>query len=539
MDLMALNRRIVAALAALSMGTVGGAADAPLFAVSALAEEAVQPQLSIAAEAIPDSLAAPGDVELRFELTNHSDTELTNIVLTAPDGLVTTPVGELSAEESLVFAAGHSVTQAELSAGSIVCMITCSADGQLCSYPVEVDIRRNTAGPQIEFLRQFSGEIVATGSTATIVYRVYNAGTVPVSDVTVSDSLSDYSETLETLNAGESHSFINHVTILEDVVSAPVLTYSSGSDGKNTYSSRLDEAAIRTVQSRLDATLTGGRSMFDPESIEVVLTLVNSGEADYLNLRVYDDVYGGMIADSIHLPADGSALEIPYTYPLRGDGSYRWHVIAETASGEHVDFITETLNIPDERGEDVLLTLSASASMSKINRHGFVPVTLQLTNIGSGLASNVVISEETLGKICELAVVPTGEPTLHTLRIEVNENSAYRFSASYTDPHGQLRTAMAEPIEITIGAGGSTPEHENGPQPLLSGVSSHVGPSRLFQILLIGSCTMLAVLITVLLVTSRRARIQRKERAAAHKQRLKEEMGKTNRFTPIKRNTKK
>ena len=49
----------------------------------------------------------------------------------------------------------------------------------------------------------------------------------------------------------------------------------------------------------------------------------------------------------------------------------------------------------------------------------------------------------------------------------------------------------------------------------------------------------IASTIIVLLVTSRKARKARKERAAVRKQRMKEEMGKTNRFVPVRHSRKR
>ena len=74
---------------------------------------------------------------------------------------------------------------------------------------------------------------------------------------------------------------------------------------------------------------------------------------------------------------------------------------------------------------------------------------------------------------------------------------------------------------------------------MFGGASMHMGNSPLFLVLLIGSIVVLITLIVVLLITSRRAHMRRKERTAARKQRVREEMGKTNRFKPIRRNPKK
>ena len=159
---------------------------------------------------------------------------------------------------------------------------------------------------------------------------------------------------------------------------------------------------------------------------------------------------------------------------------------------------------------------------------------VELTNIGSALATNVLIHEETLGEIRQMTVVPTGDPTSIQVRLEVTQDAVYTFCATYVDRHGQQRTASAEPIEITIGAGGVSPERGDEDSTLFSGISMHMGNSSLFLVLLIGSIAVLITLIVVLLITSRRARKRRRERTAARKQRVREESGK-----PAKRNPKK
>ena len=172
--------------------------------------------------------------------------------------------------------------------------------------------------------------------------------------------------------------------------------------------------------------------------------------------------------------------------------------------------------------------------MTKINRSGYVPVRLEINNIGSAMASDILIREENLGDVCELAVVPTGDPTIYELRYEVRQNTTLTFTATYADSYGQERVATSDPIEIAIGPGGQTPETGSRPNSLIGGLSTQISNSPLFMGLLIGSCVVLVVLIVVLAITSRRARARRKERAAARKQRLKEDMAKTARFKPVR-----
>lgn len=286
--------------------------------------------------------------------------------------------------------------------------------------------------------------------------------------------------------------------------------------------------------------------MFSSDTAEVILQMTNGGNIDYFDITVFDDIYGGIIADSVNVPAGGEPVEVAHSYPIREDSSYRWRVVGRTSAGDPIDFITntETVYLDDPIG-DPLLTIRATTSMPKISRSGSVPVRIELTNIGNSMAANVRIFEESNGQLFELAVVPTGAPTARELPYKITEDTTLIFSASYTDSYGQERIATAEPLTITIGPGGQRPETVDHSNSIIGGIAAQMQHSELFIGLLFGSITVLVVLIVVLLITSRRIRIKRKELASARKQRIKEEMAKTNRFKPlrlrqdIKSNTKK
>ena len=186
-----------------------------------------------------------------------------------------------------------------------------------------------------------------------------------------------------------------------------------------------------------------------------------------------------------------------------------------------------------------MLALEASASLPHIRHSGYVTFTLEISNAGDGMASNVVLSEASLGELGELAVVPAGEPTRYTVRLEVGESTDYLFSATYTGADDETRVATADAVSVIVGAGGEDPEPEEPDAALAEGAPMQMGNSSLFLVLLIGSCVVLVVLVVVLLVTSRKARKARKERAAVRKQRMKEEMGKTNRFVPVRHSRKR
>lgn len=535
---MRIGTRLLAALFAFALAWMGGAAIAPRFAMSAQAEEAEAPALDIAATVSPEAVAGPGDVELTFTLTNRSEGTLYDVSLALADGLIAEVVGDIAAGESRTVSRTHTVAQAELDAGSIGYVVTCESENAgLHSYSIAIEISQDGAELEVEFLRRISSAQVTVGNTATVAYRVENTGTAAVENVVVSDPGVGFEARIEGLEAGQSELFLHRTAISEDVVSEPVLSYSAAGQ-ENVYTIRLEAVDIEAAQGRLNATLVAGVSMFDSEMVEAVLQLTNAGDVDYRDIVVYDDVYGGVIADGISLPAGGDPVEITHTYPLRGEGTYCWRITGTSAAGAQVDFITDVQTVAAEAGEP-LLALEASASLPHIRHSGYVTFTLEISNAGDGMASNVVLSEASLGELGELAVVPAGEPTRYTVRLEVGESTDYLFSATYTGADGETRIATADAVSVIVGAGGEDPEPEEPDAALAEGTPMQMGNSSLFLVLLIGSCVVLVVLIIVLLVTSRKARKARKERAAVRKQRMKEEMGKTNRFVPVRHSRKR
>ena len=529
---------MLAALFAFALAWMGGAAIAPRFAMSAQAEEAEAPALDIAATVSPEAVAGPGDVELTFTLTNRSEGTLYDVSLALADRLIAEVVGDIAAGESRTVSRTHTVAQAELDAGSIGYVVTCESENAgLHSYSIAIEISQDGAEPEVEFLRRISSAQVTVGNTATVAYRVENTGTAAVENVVVSDPGVGFEARIEGLEAGQSELFLHRTAISEDVVSEPVLSYSAAGQ-ENVYTIRLEAVDIEAAQGRLNATLVAGVSMFDSEMVEAVLQLTNAGDVDYRDIVVYDDVYGGVIADGISLPAGGDPVEITHTYPLRGEGTYCWRITGTSAAGAQVDFITDVQIVAAGVGEP-LLALEASASLPHIRHSGYVTFTLELSNAGDGMASNVVLSEASLGELGELAVVPAGEPTRYTVRLEVGESTDYLFSATYTGADGETRVATADAVSVIVGAGGEDPEPEEPDAALAEGAPMQMGNSSLFLVLLIGSCVVLVVLVVVLLVTSRKARKARKERAAVRKQRMKEEMGKTNRFVPVRHSRKR
>jgi len=201
-----------------------------------------------------------------------------------------------------------------------------------------------------------------------------------------------------------------------------------------------------------------------------------------------------------------------------------------------VDFVTDTITLEaSSLQEPASLRLEAEIHTPRIRRSGNVPVTIRIHNEGNSALHDIILTEPALGEIRSFAVIPAGGEIVRHLDVQVDEDMQLQFRADYTDTDGWLRHAETEAMQIVIAADGILPEGSKIPLIEFTGTSVKIGGSALFGVLLIAATVVLIILTVILLIASRRAKLEKQLRIAAERQRRKEEMGKTNRFKPIRK----
>lgn len=492
----------------------------------------------------PGELVAPGDITMTFILQNRSGYEVKNIYLSSEDGLLSEPIGQIGAGETLTLTRAHSVTQQELDEGYVRYVITHDSPtpgGDKVTHELAAPVKKSDPRPDVDFTRQLSSEYVAPGGLLTVTYRVTNRGNVPVTAVYVRDELGDFTGKLEKLDVGVSRTFISRVTVNTGAHSEASLEYKAPSG--ETVTRKLDNAVIHMASSALEVEFSVGRSVFDPDRADAVLILTNQGNDDYHDITVLDDVYGGVIADSITLPSHSRPMEVAFTYPVRGEGEYRWRVTGVSQAGEALDVVTDTMTLHDEQlSREIDIDMSVNALTPKINRPGRVSIDVALMNKGTVTARSLRFYEVSRGDVRKLAVLPTGEPSRFTVDYDITEDSQFIFCLDYQDADGRSRTISSDPVEVVITPSGVTPEQLGGAPLNLEGKPVKMGNTSALTILLGVASAALVSMFTILLVTSLRARQDRRRRAAAQKKKTREELGKTATFAPVKgkgRNAKK
>ena len=505
----------------------------------ALAEEAPQPALFIDTTVQPAMMVAPGDITMTFLIENRSNRPVQNIYLASADGLLSEPIGQLGAGESQTLVRPHAVTQEELDAGQVRYTISHDpqeAGGEKVVYTLDVPIIKGEQQPGVAFTRQFSSPYGVKDGLMTVTYKIVNTGNVPLSALRIRDTLGDFTGRLELLDVGEAKSFISRVTLTGDDLSMPVLEYAVPTG--DAFSLSLDPASVPIADDHLITSFYVRQAEFNDDIADAILILTNLGNVDYTDITVWDDVYGGIIADAISLPSGAHPVEIPYTYPLRGEGEYRWHITGSNSAGQLLDLRTSTIvasNTPDTQRMDISLT--AQTATPRINRPGRVTFDFTILNTGTAMARDVRLYEVSRGDIRRLAVVPRGErePTVFSASYDVSQDAEFIFCLEYTDAQGFHQEQTTSPIAVQIAADGVNPQQLDATGQVLEGQSvKPEGNSATFIILLIIAGAALTVMITILAVTSVRTRRERMKRMAAEKQRIKDQLGRTGSFPAVK-----
>lgn len=514
----------------------------PGFAVSfAQAEDDGRTQLEITITAKPREMVEPGDVMLSFTIENISAVDAQNVYLSSADGLLSEPVGELAAGESQSFNRQHSVSQAELDAGEIIYILShddpFDPDSKV-NYTVAAAIGRSDVLPQAELTRQVSSRKVKAGDTLVITYRIRNTGNVVLTNLRVQDTLGDFTGRVDRLEVGKSQTLISRAVMDEAAVSSAVLHYNAESDDAETFTLTLDDLPISIVKSGLVTTFSAMQSPFAKRLVDAVLVLTNTGNVDITNVRVMDDIYGGMVADSVTVAA-GETVEITRSYALRGDMNFRWSLSGATETGEAISYTTEDAFVVAPAGEFRPPEIRVSTETPRIRRSGNVRMNVHVSNPGGMDLQDVVLSEAGMGELYRFAAIPAEGAAEREFIFHVEENTDYVFSLAYTDFGGEQQRAYADAVQVSITPGGVLPEGASPAFIEFTGNSIKIGGSRTFAVLLIAGLSVLLVLIILLLIASRRARFEKQVRIAAEKQRRKEEQGKTSRPSTAKNSKNK
>ena len=298
----------------------------------------------------------------------------------------------------------------------------------------------------------------------------------------------------------------------------------------------LSEARILLADEQLTATLALDRETARVgETVTATLTVMSLGNVSFYDLAVYDERFGGLVADSLEMEPGTQTLTIPLQYPVRGDATYQLRVRALSSSGAIIETLTEPVSLralPAESGADI--SIYAEAVYPQIAAAGEVPVDVYILNEGGESARDAVLSELSTGTQLRAFDFLAARFTTHRrVYVPVSQTGELTFSVRYVNAAGVACTVESPPVLVEIARGGQRLDQIEESAPY-SGQSVKISENPTFLFMLGGAALLLIALAVALLITSRKQRRQRREKLEKQRRQRQEELGKTNRFTPVR-----
>ena len=525
---------LVCALAALCLPLCARAGAAPSGIIGSAAQalteeyEAYDPLgavLTLASEGVPE----PGDCPATVTLSNDGDDVICDVTLTDADGAVLWGPRDLDLSEAYTWSGTLGISEDMLSGGKVTCTVSyVLAKGdpeyeQTFSKELSADVERVSAQPALEFSRSQSMTYAQPGQRVTLTYTVKNTGNVPLTDLTVSDSLFGTVDTLDALAVDEKKTFTRRVTVgTTALTSVPQVSYSyEGS--QDIVEKEISASTIKIAQPSLEVVLESDATLVNPgDTIMLRCKLINNGNVGYRKIQLSDQVLGDLgFVDDLRAGKDTVYAK---AVRIQSRTTFKFTITANDTTGSDVTAVSNSLTIDvvsNSIGDG--LTLSAQADRTSVASGDSVTFTLLLCNNGTSDITGIDISERTRGSIAHVDTLLAGESMPLIVQYSVTGYEMFTFSATMTQQDGATREALAGPIAISLGAAAPSEAPTASPAPTPSVTMSpsvvrayDTALSRMLTLLMAVTVCILIVILAI--VSAVRAR-DRKRREAARRAR--------------------
>ena len=296
-------------------------------------------KLTVKKEAAEQKVYANGEkIEYTITVTNTGNQTISNIQVTDDNADGASDLGtidSLAPGESRTYNVTHTVTDEDMAAGQVVNTATVKgSDPDGANVPASGTDTRTLVPVNTTMLvnKSVDASTAATlkaGDVVTYTITVINTGNVTYKNVKVTDEQTGLNETIDSLAAGSSKSFTTtHTVTDEDVLNRtytntakaeadPVKTVDGDRTPKAEDSATIGDGTDHTFEA-IDTTLdvtkeatnrgTGENGAFQlGDVVEYKVTVKNSGNVDYTNVKVADQKTG--LSETIATLAKGESRE--------------------------------------------------------------------------------------------------------------------------------------------------------------------------------------------------------------------------------------
>ena len=449
--------------------------------------------LSVSVSSNPPALTEGGSVDVSLRIQNKSGERAQNITLVTNTGEEQS-LGEVEAGEGIVATlSGYSVEDSQLDS-SVLWTLQWSEGDEWYSEDFSVKIPKSAGEAKLRVRTNVAKKRVLKGDSVDITYTVENAGDVPVSDIRVTDTITD--DTIArgiSLQPGETHK-ASYKAVIDEAKTSKARAKGVGPNGDE-VTSYSGEEKIEIASAGLNIFLSQLEKTADDTGIAV--QVVNDGDVALEKITLTDDT-GQVIAEDISLEPEQEEqfdFDVPSTEARNVIVTAQYSVKDEeetlTASSEPLEL--KALYTPEE----IKLDAAVRVDQTELDVPGKVAVEMTLTNNTPIELHNVVIREVLAGTLKTIPVLAQGTNT-EELTLDVVQSRDLNFNITFEDSDGRPYEATVKGITITVKA----VEPITSPEALPEKDTSNMGLLVCLALLLIA---LLAVLVAIVVLFIKRA----------------------------------
>ncbi len=413
----------------------------------------------------PSSMAVPSDAEYSIRVANVSGEDMTSAVtLYDPAGKVVAGFGDggsaiLKSEEYRTVTGQVSVTQKQLDEGEVSFTLRYKdADGSDRQLAVSAPVTYTGERAELEVSRTLSPEVVRQNATATVIYELYNAGTVNLTNIKVVENIASKSpQTIASLKVGEKKTLTFTAKMkTKDLISTAKITYKAAGASKSS-TMQLDQLTIPVAVKGLKVSLSASSDSVNiGDTIVLTLTAENNGNISYTDVTVTDEKLG-TVFEGLSIPAGSVVIkekEVTVLEPTR----YTFTLTLNDNTGMTNTITTDGVPVsaydPDK---ELKLTLLLTADKETVESlPADVRMTIQISNVSSVDCTKIQIKHgET--SICTISSLKAGESTTIKRDFSISQSGKFRFTATAKDTIGNSVSFDSNTLSIAYAAPTATP----------------------------------------------------------------------------------
>ncbi|GGF30705.1 DUF7507 domain-containing protein [Echinicola rosea] len=380
------------------------------------------PAVSIEKSLVDQGYTGVGD-ELNYTLsvTNTGNVTLTNVVVTDPLTGLNQTIPELAPGETVEIPVTYIVTQADVNNGSVTNTAEVTADdptGQQVDDD-EVTINGGKTG-QVNIIKTADeSAFYQAGDTLHYNIAVINTGNVDITDATVTDPLTGFTQDIPLLEVGDTLQFTTAHIVTQEEVDAGSVVNTVDFDGTDPDGNDVEDTDETTTNGAKNPELTVNKSANPDdftsagEVITYTITVTNTGNVTVTDVVVTDPLTG--MNETIPTLAPGETMTFTEEYTVtEADVTNGFITNTATAEGQDPDgddVIDDNSHTIHPSGEDrPELTITKELEEYGYSDDGqILHYTITVTNSGNVPLSDITVTDPLTGLNQTIATLAPGQ----------------------------------------------------------------------------------------------------------------------------------